>query len=154
MADDIELPAEAETVIDNTAVDAEVHEPVDVVEVSDAGEAVEAPKTKKKPAAPKRRPSPGGQAVSGQDVDDVSLERIVFKNVFARKSMSVHHMQRRLAELGYADAYTDKDGWYGELTMMAVAAFQADEGIAGDGIANRATLDALFYDDPNVRVID
>lgn len=135
LAQAVELDVEAGTAIDEV----------------DAGEAS---KTKKKPAAPKRRPSPGGQAVSGQDVDDVSLSRIVFKNQFARKSLSVHHMQRRLAELGYADAYTDKDGWYGDLTMKAVAAFQADEGLAGGGLVDRVTLDALFYDDPNVRVID
>jgi peptidoglycan hydrolase-like protein with peptidoglycan-binding domain len=144
MDEDLELTAEAETVELDAA-------PADVPDLENAGDA---PKAKKKPAAPKRRPSPSGQAVSGQDVDDVSLSRIVFKNQFARKSLSVHHMQRRLAELGYADAYTDKDGWYGDLTMRAVAAFQADEGLAGDGLVDRTTLDALFYDDPNVRVFD
>ena len=148
MEEDFELTQTPES--DTAALDADdlAEGPA---EVAEAGEVL---KTKKKSAAPKRKPSQGGQAVSGGDVDDVSLSRIVFKNQFARKSLSVHHMQRRLAELGYPDAYTDKDGWYGELTMRAVAAFQADEGLAGDGIADYATLEALFYDDPNVRIVN
>ena len=98
----------------------------------------------------KRRPSPRGQAVSGNDTDTVSAALIVFKNRAARKSLSVHHMQRRLAELGYPDAHTDKDGWYGDLTRKAVAEYQRDHGLDGDGLADVITLEHLFADDPNV----
>lgn len=119
--------------------------------------AVEEPKAKVAPkqtekAAPRRAESPAGAAVSGQERDTVSLAACVFKNRFQKKSLSVHHVQRRLAELGYPDAYTDKDGWYGDLTMQAVRQYQAAEGIEGDGIINMATLESLFHDDRNVTV--
>jgi len=107
-----------------------------------------------KPAAKKRPASPKGQAVSGADVDDVRLSACVYKNTFARKSMSVYHVQRRLSELGYRDAYTDKTGWYGDLTKAAVAAYQTAEGLAGEGLMTADTLRSLFADDPNVRVLD
>lgn len=100
----------------------------------------------------RRVPSPTGQAVGGGDVDTVYLSKCVFKNSAARKSLSVHHVQRRLSELGYRDAYTDKDGWYGDLTKAAVLAYQRDCGIAGDGIIDADTLNSLFEDDPNVDV--
>lgn len=128
------------------------------VDAADDHAAVEivAEKPAKKAAvtARTRKPSPDGQAVSGGSVDTVSLAAIVYKNPYSRKSLSVHHVQRRLAELGYPDAYTDKDGWYGDLTKAAVAAFQADEGLAGDGVVDMDTLIALFHDDSNVEVAD
>lgn len=107
-----------------------------------------------KPAAKKRPASPKGQAVSGGDVDTVRLSACIYKNTFARKSLSVYHVQRRLNELGYRDAYTDKTGWYGDLTKAAVAAYQAAEGLAGEGLMTADTLRSLFADDPNVFVID
>lgn len=100
----------------------------------------------------RRVSSPIGQAVGGGDVDTVYLSKCVFKNSAARKSLSVHHVQRRLSELGYRDAYTDKDGWYGDLTKAAVLAYQQDCGIPGDGIIDAGTLNSLFEDDPNVQV--
>lgn len=110
----------------------------------------------KKSSAPtqKRRPSAKGQTVSGLEVDDVRVDACVFKNTFARKSLSVYHVQRRLAELGYRDAHTDKTGWYGDLTMKAVHEYQADNGLPADGVITIDTLRSLFNDDPNVRVID
>ena len=108
----------------------------------------------KKPASAKRQPSPKGQVVGGGDVDQVRLSACVFKNKFARKSLSVYHVQRRLNELGYRDAYTDKTGWYGDLTFKSVREYQAANGLAGDGTVDRATLDHLFSDDPNVTVVD
>ena len=113
------------------------------------------PKSEPKPKAAakkKRDPSPLGAAVSGNDTDDVSLAACVFKNAMAKKSLSVHHVQRRLTELGYPDAYTDKDGWYGDLTILAVSAFQGAEGLEATGLLDMATLEALFHDDANVTV--
>ena len=124
--------------------------------VSDAPEADTAPAPheppRSQPTTSKRKPSPRGQAVSGSDTDEVRLSLIVFKNPAARKSLSVHHLQRRLAELGYRDAGTDKDGWYGDLTLKAVAEYQRDNGLAGDGAVNMPTLEHLFADDSNVTV--
>jgi peptidoglycan hydrolase-like protein with peptidoglycan-binding domain len=106
-----------------------------------------------KAQAPKRKPSPRGQVVGGGDVDEVRLSAMVYRNPAARKSLSVHHLQRRLAELGYPDAHTDKDGWYGDLTRKAVVEYQRDNGLGGDGVADAATLEHLFADDPNVAVV-
>ena len=108
-----------------------------------------------KPKQAKRRePSPPGQAVSGNNKDEVLLSACVFKNALLKKSLSVHHVQRRLSELGYAEAYADKDGWYGDLTKSAVRAFQKDEKLSGDGTITAETLKKLFSDDPNVVVVD
>jgi hypothetical protein len=92
-------------------------------------------------------------AVSGADKDEVLLSACVYKNMYARKSLSVHHLQRRLAVLGYHNADADKDGWYGDLTRDAVAAFQADKSISGDGQMNAATLEAIFAGDPHCIVV-
>ena len=97
-------------------------------------------------------PSPVRHVVSGNDTDDVYLDKCVYKNKYARKSLTVHHVQRRLVELGYRDAGSDKDGWYAELTHSAVAAFQKDRSLAGEGCMNSETFVALFDGDLNVTV--
>jgi peptidoglycan hydrolase-like protein with peptidoglycan-binding domain len=140
-------------------VAASVNEPDEVVSPPPA--VVEQPVEASEPAAvapvakakkPGRQPSLPGAAVSGNAVDQVLLSSCVFKNKFARKSLSIHHVQRRLAELGYPDAASDKDGWYGDLTASAVAVFQATEGLESTGVLDMATLNAIFHDDPNVVV--
>jgi peptidoglycan hydrolase-like protein with peptidoglycan-binding domain len=92
-------------------------------------------------------------AVSGADKDEVRLSACVYKNMYARKSLSVHHLQRRLAVLGYNNADADKDGWYGDLTCDAVAAFQADKKLDGAGHMNAETLKAIFAGDPHCIVV-
>ena len=91
--------------------------------------------------------------VSGADKDEVRLSACVYKNMYARKSLSVHHLQRRLAVLGYNNAAADKDGWYGDLTHAAVASFQADKNLDGAGHMNAATLEAIFAGDPYCTVV-
>ena len=98
-------------------------------------------------------PAAKNAAVSGNAVDDVLLSQCVYKNMYARKSLSVHHVQRRLVERGYTNAVGDKDGWYGDLTKDAVASFQKAHGIEGAGTMNAATLTALFDGDENVNVV-
>lgn len=105
-------------------------------------------------ATPRRAPSPRGQAVGHADIDNVLTSAIVFKNAYNRKSLSVHHVQRRLTELGYADANADRDGWYGDLTRMAITAYQRDNGLDVSGDATIETLTHLFSDDPNVAIVD
>jgi peptidoglycan hydrolase-like protein with peptidoglycan-binding domain len=67
--------------------------------------------------------------------------------------LSVHHLQRRLAALGYNNADADKDGWYGDLTRDAVASFQADKNLKGAGQMNAETLEAIFAGDPHCIVV-
>jgi peptidoglycan hydrolase-like protein with peptidoglycan-binding domain len=100
------------------------------------------------------RPAPAGPAVvSDKAQDDVLLSACVYKNEYARKSLTVHHLQRRLNELGYAEAFADRDGYYGDLTKMAVARFQKDSAIEGDGMIDAPTFLAVFTGDPNVKPI-
>lgn len=139
------------------AVEAVVEE---VHAVTEAPAVVEAPAVEEAPAPavkPRKKNaeavSGAGIVVSGADADDVLLSKCVFKNKAARKSLSVHHVQRKLASLGYNDAATDKDGWYGDNTLLAVAAYQKACGIAGDGLMNAATLESLFADESFINVI-
>jgi peptidoglycan hydrolase-like protein with peptidoglycan-binding domain len=93
------------------------------------------------------------QAVSGNDVDEVLLANCIYKNVFARKSLSVHHLQRRLVELGFKDADADKDGWLGDETVSAIKNFQASKGLDVTGSVDATTLTKIFEGDHNVVVI-
>lgn len=105
---------------------------------------------------PKPKPRTSAVAthvVSGKDKDDVFLKQAVFKNPRARKSLTIHHIQRRLAELGYSDAAADRDGWYGDLTKLAVQGYQKDNRIEPTGLMNAKTLEGIFAGDPNVRVV-
>ena len=120
----------------------------------------EEPKPEPKPVQKKsetvvqtKRPAvPAPHAVSGAARDEVILGKCVFKNQWQRKSLTVHHVQRRLAELGHTAALNDKDGWYGDITREAVAEFQKACGIAGDGLMDAATFSKLFDGDINVNV--
>jgi len=133
--------------------------PEAVVEAEDAPEApkflVEAKGAMPVPAAMARtRPAPAGPAVvSDNEQDDVLLSSCVYKNELSRKSLTVHHLQRRLNELGYTEAFVDRDGYYGDPTKMAVARFQKDTGIEGDGMIDAPTFLAVFKGDPNVKPI-
>lgn len=102
-------------------------------------------------------PAARGAAVTKEGIDPVLLSVCIYKNPAARKSLSVHHLQRRLNELGYHDAYGDKDGWYGDLTRAAVAAYQKDNGLVVDGregLMDEVTLKKIFAGDPNVFIAE
>jgi hypothetical protein len=100
-------------------------------------------------------PKPAGDAVVGNGVvDTVNLSSIVYKNLYAKKSLSVHHLQRRLNELNYTEAYEDRDGWFGDKTKSALARFQASNKVGADGIPDLDTLKKLFAGDPNVEVAE
>jgi peptidoglycan hydrolase-like protein with peptidoglycan-binding domain len=123
----------------------------DVADVTDAAVAEE-PEPAPAPAKPKAT-AVASHVVSGNEYDEVHLKQCVFKNPYARKSLTVHHVQRRLVELGYDEAAADRDGWYGDITLAAVAKFQKDKKIEGTGVMNAKTLAALFNGDPNVKVV-
>lgn len=115
---------------------------------------VVAEEPKAETTATKLTPPPTAYAVvSGADKDPVRLDQCIIKNIYAKKSLTVHHLQRRLAEWGYRDAEADKDGFYGDPTISAVKKFQDDHDIEGDGSMNAATLLLIFKGDTNVEVI-
>ena len=124
-------------------------EPLPVPEPTPAV-AVEPVVVEDKPAKPK---ASSRQAVSGNDKDDVFLSNCVYKNVYARKSLTVHHVQRRLTDLGYKEAYADKDGWLGDLTKLAITNFQKDKGLNATGTMDADTFTKLFEGDDNVNVV-
>jgi peptidoglycan hydrolase-like protein with peptidoglycan-binding domain len=149
--------------MDNEIDPQEVSEHIQYVAAEPNTEAVEAvavasepePEPQPEPAptlAPVDVESRAGMAVSGGAVDDVFVSKCVYKNAYSQKSLTVHHVQRRLVELGYHVAGADKDGWYGDLTKSAVESFQKDLGIAGEGFMTMDTLNHLFKNDANVRV--
>lgn len=111
------------------------------------------PAPKKKAAAkaePKRNPaSKKVHVVSGAFTDTVATSALV-RNPNSRKSLSVHHLQRRLAELGYPEAAADRDGYLGELTERSIHAWQDDHGYSGNLTAEQ--VHAIFDNDANVTV--
>ena len=112
-----------------------------------------------KPAAPEVKPAPVAakpvekHVVGKGDKDDVYLAKCVYKNIYERKSLTIHHLQRRLEQLGYKDAMGDKDGWLAELTMLAVEKFQKDKGLAATGKVDAETFKKIFEGDSNVNVV-
>ena len=87
------------------------------------------------------------------DADDVYLAKCVYKNIYERKSLTIHHLQRRLEELGYNDVVGDKDGWLGDLTKIAIEKFQKDKGLAATGNVDADTFRKIFEGDSNVNVV-
>jgi len=100
----------------------------------------------------KAKPAPVSHVVTNADADPVYLASCVYQNKYARKSLTVHHLQRRLVELGYNDAEGDKDGWYGELTALSVSAYQKDCGLESTGMMDADTFTKVFAGDSNVEV--
>lgn len=147
-----ESPAEI-VVNDEPAAAVEVPaqpEPVAVVEEpAPAPVIAEEPKPEPVPVA-KKNPV---NIASGKAADDVLLANCIYKNKFARKSLTVHHLQRRLNELGYKDAYSDKDGWFGDLTRLSIEAFQKDRGLKVTGDVDADTFTKIFEGDPHVNII-
>ena len=118
------------------------------------------PTPEPEPETPKAKPvravveeAVATHVVGSGDKDEVYLKQCVYKNMYARKSLTVHHLQRRLAELGYGDAAADRDGWYGDLTKESVKAFQGDNKLEATGITDADTFKRIFAGDPNVKVV-
>lgn len=104
-----------------------------------------------KPAAPTAKAvieSAPGQAVTGA-TDPVYPSKVIY-DPHNLKSLTVHHLQRRLVEVGYAEAAAGLDGQYDKLTERAFTAWQADNG--HEGPATLEQLSDLFDGDSNVSV--
>ena len=131
-------------------VEVEEPKPVAVEEPEPEPEPVVVPEVEPIPVVAK----PAEKHVVGTgDTDDVYLAKCVYKNIYERKSLTIHHLQRRLEELGYKDVVGDKDGWLGELTMMSVEKFQQDKGLAATGKVDADTFSKIFEGDTNVNVV-
>ena len=103
------------------------------------------------PAAEIRAPY---HVVSGGAVDPVLLSKAVpAGETRERKSLTVHHIQRALAEKGYSEAAADLDGRMGALTVLALTAWQVETGAEPTGRFTAETFAALFAGDPNVEVV-
>ena len=128
----------------------EVEEPKPVAVEEPKPEPVVIPEVKPIPVIAK----PSEKHVIGNgDADDVYLAKCVYKNIYERKSLTIHHLQRRLEELGYKDVIGDRDGWLGELTMISVEKFQKDKGLAATGKVDADTFRKIFEGDTNVNVV-
>lgn len=147
MAEEVSATVEAELAIEVPEVTVEptpAYEPEVIPEVTPEPVTVEEPKAHKPTA---------NQSVSGNGVDEVFLAYCIYKNVHARKSLSVHHLQRRLIELGFNDADADKDGWLGDETVSAIKKFQVSKGLEETGSVDATTLTKIFEGDHNVQVV-
>lgn len=135
---------------------APIIEPEVIVEPTPVPEPVVVPEPEPEPIIveePKAHKPKATESVSGNGVDEVLLANCIYKNVFARKSLSVHHLQRRLIELGFKDADADKDGWLGDETVAAIKKFQASKGLDVTGSVDATTLTKIFEGDHNVHVV-
>jgi peptidoglycan hydrolase-like protein with peptidoglycan-binding domain len=94
-----------------------------------------------------------GVVVSGGDFDQVLLSQCEYESKNTRKSLSIHHLQRRLNELGFPDAINDKDGWFSELTLKSVQEFQRSKNLDVTSQMNEETLLAIFAGDPHIIVV-
>ena len=146
---DVEVIAEEALIEAPVAVVEEVPAPVVEPEQVIVHEPAPEPKVIKQP----KQSDQISHAVSGDDVDDVILANCVYKNVYARKSLTVHHLQRRLIELGYKDADADKDGWLGDETVASIKKFQADKGMDVTGSVDSETFIKIFEEDTHVNVV-
>ena len=139
---------------EEVAVAVEVEEPIAIVEEPTPAPVEPEPTPEPAPVEePQPQPAAANVAITGSS-DDVHLIKCVYENKFERKSLTIHHLQRRLEELGYKDVVGDRDGWLGELTMMSVNQFQQDKGLdVTDKTIDEATFTTIFAGDQNVNVI-
>lgn len=82
------------------------------------------------------------------ETDTIKLSSIKYKNMFAKRTLSVLHLQRRLEELGYPSG--DNGGYLGDPTVQAIKDYQSDEGLPATGEVDIETYKSVFKDDPNV----
>lgn len=98
-------------------------------------------------------PEPAGPYVVGDGAtDSVYVSAIIYKNLKARRSLSVYHLQRRLFELGYEIAAKDKRGYFGDNTLRAVKLYQENNKLEANGQITFGLLNKIFAGDPNVEV--
>lgn len=112
-------------------------------------------KVEPKVEAPKKSNAPATTyaVVSGGQTDPVHLSKAKYKSLTHKRSLTVHHLQRRLKEWGFMDAYLDKDGYFGDLTLKSINEFRTAHGIESDLPLDAETFSAIFEGDTNVTVV-
>lgn len=104
-------------------------------------------------AKPARRKIAHDAVVGGGDTDQVVYSKArVPGPTENRKSLTVLHIQRRLADEGYAEAASAPGGRYEALTTSAVRGYQKSLGEPATGLLTREQFADLFEGDPNVTV--
>jgi hypothetical protein len=139
---------------EEVAVTVEVEEPIAIVEEPTPAPVEPEPMPEPIPVEELQpQPAAANAAVTGSS-DDVYLSKCVYENKYERKSLTIHHIQRRLEELGYKDVVGDRDGWLGELTMLSINQFQKDRGMeVTDKTVDEVTFISIFAGDTNVNII-
>ena len=145
---ELELEAEVEVGADEAQAEAKAVEEIVAVEETPAPVVEVAPVT-----INTNVPATTYAVVGGGVIDPVHLSKCVFKSLTHKRSLTVHHLQRRLKEWGYMDAYLDKDGYFGDLTLKSVNEFRKDHGIVSDLAIDAKTFSAIFEGDTNVTVV-
>lgn len=148
--DEVPMPEENRAIHGSTM---KAEEPVVIQEPEPVAVAPVEPPAPAPTPQPQPVAAPSRHVVTDGDADPVYLSACVYQNKYNKKSLTIHHVQRRLVDLGYNDAVGDRDGWYGELTALAVKAFQKDKGLEATGLMNEETFAKLFQGDTNVEVI-
>ena len=155
-SDDDFLAVEAEEVfvVEDTPVEeiAPVEDIVPVVVVEEKPKPAKA-ETKKSNFSAQTPPPTKPHVISTDDTDRVFLSQCIYKSKVSRKSLTVHHLQRRLKEWGFKDAFSDKDGYYADKTKKSVAEFQAFAGLEVTGLVNAETFTRIFEGDTNVTIV-
>ena len=103
-------------------------------------------------AKPAVVPATPNSAVSSSGVDTIYYSKAIpaGKNG-PRNSLTVQHIQRRLAEHGYTEAWSETR--YGALTESSVHLFQNSRNEDETGVLTRAQFQALFSGDQNVSLV-
>lgn len=109
-------------------------------------------RVERKPRKPK--PREPYAVVGGGDTDEVLHSRAVpLERAKTRKSLTIHHLQRRLTELGFPEAGADLDGRWGALTGRAVTAWQEKNGHEPTGELTGPQFLDIFSEDINVTAV-
>jgi peptidoglycan hydrolase-like protein with peptidoglycan-binding domain len=102
-------------------------------------------------AKPAKRKIAHNAVVGGGDTDPIVYSKArVPGPTEGRKSLTVLHIQRRLADEGFPDAASAPGGRFEALTTRAVSLWQESRKEPATGVLTREQFEALFEGDPNV----
>lgn len=94
----------------------------------------------------------GQHTITDNFRDTLHFDQVIIKNVFRKKSLTIHHIQRVLNDLGYTSVNADPDGFYGDGTLDAVRTYQAQTKNDVTGVLTKEQLTLLFEHDDSAVV--